>query len=152
MQDLHRWLSIFQTIAYNYRASTGNTALKMIDSQRLGEVSAACLASCPLYGQQWWPAPIWCHWEAPSSWWLYWADGMVPPGTSLLPVGGVGSCCRTRAQVLAVMEGTEWNFSSGGISPGFPKLFKKVTVQCELKLVFQLLLHLGRGQLCTECP
>lgn len=32
MQDLHRWLSISQTIAYNYRASTGNTALKMTDS------------------------------------------------------------------------------------------------------------------------
>ena len=32
------------------------------------------------------------------------------------------------------MEVTGCKFSSGGISPDFPKLCKKITVQCELKL------------------
>lgn len=47
-------------------------------------VSADCLASSSLYGQQWRPAPNWYHGEAPSSEWPYWAGGTVSPGTSFL--------------------------------------------------------------------
>lgn len=46
--------------------------------------SEGCLASSSPYGQPWWPAPNWCHEEAPSSEWPYCVGDTVPPETSLL--------------------------------------------------------------------
>lgn len=58
---------------------------------------------------------------------------------------------------LALKEVTGWNFTSGGISPDFPKLYKS-SVQCELKLCWFFNFCIFRGdsngqskQSCNQC-
>lgn len=56
---------------------------------------------------------------------------------------------------LVVKAVTGWNFTSGGISPEFPKLYKKISVQCELKLCwfFNFCIYKGdsNGQSKRSC-
>lgn len=95
MHELHRWFSISQAIAYQYRAFIGKPGLK---------------TSC---------SPPFLSTQYSSNLKQFLVHAAGDKGVDPDPV---------------VMEVTGWNFSSGGISPDFPKLCKKITVQCELKL------------------
>lgn len=93
-------------------------------------LSRYCLSIQGLYWQSWYSDFLFPILFFPPNIFLTWTN----------------SCSHCRRQgsrpKLAVKEVTGWDFTGAGISPDFPKLYKKISVQCELKLLGFQFLHL----------